>query len=113
MPTHATLAADLLKDAAAFFKNLAQQNADVRKEMTENAAIYERMAELIETQPTGMAPGGQPYSQLCARLLRDSATFWRKIAAQNEPIREQVEYNADINEQIAAALEQNPLGILD
>ncbi len=113
MPTHAALAADLLKDAAAFFKTLAGQNADVRKEMTENAAIYERMAALMETAPTGTAPGGQPYSQLCAQLLRDSAIFWRKIATQNEPIREQVEYNADIYDQIAAAVANDPLGILD
>ncbi|MGB4108152.1 MAG: hypothetical protein WBK55_10220 [Alphaproteobacteria bacterium] len=113
MPTHAALAADLLKDAAVFFTTLAEQNDGLRKEMTENAVIFERMASLIETDPRGTAPTGQPYSQLCAQLLRDSAVFWRKIAAQNEPIREQVEFNADICEQIAEAVAKDPLGILD
>ena len=113
MPTYAALTADLLKAAAAFYRTLAEQNEAVRKEMTENAGIYERMAALIEKDPRGAAPGGQAYSQLCARLLRDSAKFFRKVALQNEPIREQMDHNAQIYEQIANGVSTDPLGVLD
>lgn len=113
MPTYAAITADLLKDAATFFRTLAEQNEAVRKEMTENAIIYDRLAELMEKDPRGVAGGGQPFSELSARLLRDTATLFRKLAIQNEPIREQMEHNADIYEQVADAVARDPLAILD
>jgi hypothetical protein len=113
MPTYAAITVDLLKDAATFFRTLADQNEGVKKEMTENAAIYERMAEMMEKDPRGAAPGGQTFGQLSARLLQDTANLFRKLAVQNEPIREQMEHNANIYDQVAEAVAKDPLAILD
>jgi hypothetical protein len=113
MPTYAELTHDLLNDAAAFFKTLAEQNEAIRADMTENATIYERMALLIKQDPQGASPVGQPYSQLAAKLLKDTAIFYRKVAKQNGPIQEQMDHNADIYEQIAEAVVLDPTGVLD
>lgn len=53
MPTHAELAARLLRDAAEFFRTVAQQNASIREQMRENASVFEEVATLVETDPTG------------------------------------------------------------
>ena len=53
------------------------------------------------------------YAQVAARLLRDAAKFFRNVAAQNEPLREQMEDNATVYEQLADLVESNPLGELD
>ena len=53
MSTHAELAARLLRDAAEFFSHLAKDNPDLAEAMTENAGIYEQVAHLVETDPTG------------------------------------------------------------
>lgn len=53
MATHASLAAHLLRDAALFYLAIARDNADIHDDMVENAAVYERVACLIEADPTG------------------------------------------------------------
>lgn len=113
MPTYAEITADLLKDAAVFFRTLAEQNVEVRKQMSENAAIYDRMAGMLLAQPTGRSPDGTPFAHLSARLLRDTGKFYRTLAAKNEPIREQMEYNAGIYEQIADEVTQDPQGVME
>jgi len=52
-------------------------------------------------------------AQLAAKLLRDAATFFRNVGAQNAPLREQMNDNASVYEQVADLLEQNPMGSLD
>lgn len=54
MPTHAELAAKLLRDAATFFKSVGEQNAPLQPEMNENAAVYEQVANLVEVNPGGV-----------------------------------------------------------
>ncbi len=53
MPAHNELAAKLLRDAAAFFKTIAQQNPPLKEQMDENADVFEQVADLVETDPTG------------------------------------------------------------
>lgn len=53
------------------------------------------------------------YAQLAAKLLRDAATFFRNVGAQNEPLKDQMNDNASVYEQVADLLEQNPNGTLD
>jgi hypothetical protein len=52
-------------------------------------------------------------AQLAAKLLRDAATFFRNVGAQNEPLREQMNDNAAVYDQIADLLEQDPTRVLD
>jgi uncharacterized protein Yka (UPF0111/DUF47 family) len=59
MATHAEMAAQLLREAADFFSHLAKDNPEVSKEMLENAAIYEQVANLIEKDPTGEVDMGE------------------------------------------------------
>jgi len=56
MPSHAQLAAKLLRDAAAFFRDVGGQNPELTAEMHENAAVYEQVADLTEADPLGELP---------------------------------------------------------
>lgn len=53
MPSHSELAAKLLRDAAAFFKTIAEQNPPLKEQMAENADVFEQVADLVETDPSG------------------------------------------------------------
>ena len=53
------------------------------------------------------------YAQLAAKLLRDAATFFRNVGAQNEPLRDQMEDNASVYEQVADLVEKDPSGVLE
>ena len=57
MPAHNELAAKLLRDAAAFFKTIAEQNPPLKDQMDENADVFEQVADLVETDPTGQVEG--------------------------------------------------------
>jgi len=52
MATNAEIAAKLLRDAATFFRHVAEQNAPIREQMNSNAKAYEVVAELVEGDPT-------------------------------------------------------------
>jgi hypothetical protein len=52
------------------------------------------------------------YAQLGAKLLRDAATFFRNVGAQNEALKEQLNDNASVYNQVADMLEKNPLGVI-
>ena len=56
MPTHAQLAAKLLRDAAIFFRNVGAQNPALADDMNENAAVYEQVAGLTEADPLRELP---------------------------------------------------------
>lgn len=112
MPTHSELAGKLLKDAATFFRTLADQNNDLRQQMTENATVFEQMGDLIINDPNGTLEG-TAHGELAGRLLRDAATFFRTLAEQNEPIKDQMHENANVYEQLGNFVQQDPLGILD
>ena len=112
MPTHAELSAKLLGDAATFFRTLAQHNEPLRKQMTENASVFEQMADFLINDPEGVLDGAQ-VSELAGRLLKDAAMFFRTLAEQNDPIREQMSENANVYDQMGDLVIANPVGILD
>lgn len=45
---------------------------------------------------------------IAAKLLRDAATFFRHVGEQNEPIREQMDSNAQAYEAVAELVESDP-----
>lgn len=53
------------------------------------------------------------HAQIAGRLLRDAAKFFRNVGEQNEPLREQMNDNATVYDQVAQLLEADPLGELD
>ena len=53
------------------------------------------------------------YAQLGAKLLRDAAIFFRNVGAQNEPLKEQMNDNASVYDQVADLLEKDPLAKID
>lgn len=112
MPTHAELAGKLLSDAATFFRTLAEQNPDIQKEMTENATVFVQMAELLVNDPQGSIDD-KSHGELAGRLLKDAAEFFRTLSEQNEPIKEQMNENARVFEQLSDLVTENPLGVLD
>lgn len=112
MPSHAELASRLLTDSAGFFRTIGNQNEELKNQMDENAGVFEQMADLIAQDPNGQL-NGTAYSELCGRLLKDAAAFFRTLAEQNEPVREQMEENASVFEQIGDLVIQDPNGIMD
>ena len=54
MATHAELAARLLRDAAHFFRTIGSQNEPLKEQMTENADVFEQVANLVEADPAGV-----------------------------------------------------------
>ena len=50
---------------------------------------------------------------LAARLLRDAAGFFRNVGDQNEPLKEQLDDNANVYEQVADLLERDPSGTVE
>lgn len=56
MPTHAQLAARLLRDAASFFRTVGEQNVTLKPQMDENAHVFDQVAELVEQDPNGAIP---------------------------------------------------------
>ena len=112
MPTHAELAGKLLVDAATFFRTLSSQNPELADQMNENATVFEQMANLLVQQPQGVLEG-TPHGELAGRLLVDASGFFYTLAEQNEPIRDQMNENARVYEQIGQLVSKDPLGILD
>jgi hypothetical protein len=53
MQTYAQLSAKLLRDAATFFRNVGDQNAEIKEQMHDNAAVYDQVAALVEKDPLG------------------------------------------------------------
>lgn len=54
MPAHSELAAKLLRDAAAFFQTIAEQNPPLKEQMDENADVFKQVADLVESDPNGV-----------------------------------------------------------
>ena len=53
MPSHAELAARLLRDAASFFRTIGEQNPPLQEQMLENASVFDQVAGLVEKDPNG------------------------------------------------------------
>ncbi|MCK5283990.1 MAG: hypothetical protein KAJ86_00225 [Alphaproteobacteria bacterium] len=70
------------------------------------------MSNFITAQPGGSLDD-KPHSELAGQLLKDAADFFKTLGEQNEPIKEQMDENAKIYEQISSLVMQDPLGILD
>lgn len=62
MPTHSELAAQLLRDAASFFRTIGEQNAPMKDQMAENAAVFDEVAVLVETDPLGEINDGHVHN---------------------------------------------------
>ena len=50
------------------------------------------------------------HAELAGRLLKDAAKFFRTIGEQNEALKPQMEQNADVFEQVAELVENDPNG---
>ncbi len=51
---HIGLAVILLRDAAGFFRNVGEQNVELKEQMFDNANVYEEVAQLLENDPEGL-----------------------------------------------------------
>ena len=110
--THAEVASNLLKEAAAFFINLGNENEQIAAQMNENARVFTQMADLLDHSPAGTIDG-QTHGQMAGKLMEDAANFFMALGEQNEPIKEQMDQNADIYKQIGSLVGTDPLGTMD
>ncbi len=60
MPTNAQLAAKLLRDASVFFRHVGEQNPPIADQMNDNAQVYDEVAGLVESDPSGELPEQAP-----------------------------------------------------
>ena len=56
MATHAQIAANLLRNAATFFRDIGGQNPDLAEQMEVNARTYDAVADMVEQDPNGEMP---------------------------------------------------------
>ncbi|MEO1703428.1 MAG: hypothetical protein AAFR71_15400 [Pseudomonadota bacterium] len=112
----AVLAAKLMKDAAAFFRQLADDNDELREQMVENATVYDQVSDLVRTDPTGALSGDDGTSashvSLASKLLEDAANFFDALGEANEPLAEQMAENAMVFRQMAQVLTKDPFEVL-
>ena len=59
MTTNAEMAAMFLRNSAAYFRGVGENNPSVQGEMEANANSYEVMADLVETDPNGPSPSAE------------------------------------------------------
>jgi hypothetical protein len=52
-------------------------------------------------------------AEIAAKLLRDAATFFRHVGDQNDPIKDQMDSNAQAYETIAELVETEPTAEFD
>ena len=52
----------------------------------------------------------ESHINIAGRLLRDAAVFFQNIGEQNPPLKEQMEANATVYQQVADLLESDPHG---
>lgn len=53
------------------------------------------------------------HTDLAAKLLKDAAIFFRNVGAQNPALAEQMDDNADVYDQVAELLQNDPHGEID
>lgn len=56
MTKHADLAADLLRKAAAFYRQVAESNPGAAQALQESADTFDSVATLVERDSTGSLP---------------------------------------------------------
>ncbi|GEO38651.1 hypothetical protein GGE65_002577 [Skermanella aerolata] len=52
-------------------------------------------------------------AEIAAKLLRDAATFFRHVGEQNDPIKDQMDSNAQAYDTIAELVETEPTAEFD
>ena len=53
MASHAEIAANLLRNAATFFRDIGGQNPELKDQMEVNARSYDAVADMVESDPHG------------------------------------------------------------
>ncbi len=53
------------------------------------------------------------HAELAGRLLRDAAKFFRTVGEQNNTLQPQMEENANVFDQVATLVEQDPNGSIE
>lgn len=56
MATHAEIAANLLRNAATFFRDIGGQNEELKEQMEVNARTYNAVADMLEQDPNAEMP---------------------------------------------------------
>jgi hypothetical protein len=56
MATHAQIAANLLRNAATFFRDIGGQNTELKEQMDANARTYDSVADMLEQDPNAELP---------------------------------------------------------
>ena len=125
---HSDIVVHCLKDLAGFFRNMAEDNSPLENAMASSAQLCEQVAHLMETDPLAtlseerFASWNEEYGpfdenvqnfHLAAILLRRAVSFLRTIGEVDETLTEQMRRNAELYEQMADLLENDPEGEME
>ncbi len=111
MARYSELASKLLQDAAGFFDSLAEQNEPLKEQMLENANVYRQIGTMFAADPGGNLDE-KTLAELTVKLLADAADFFETLGDQNKLLKEQMQENATVFQQMAKLIEENPHGEL-
>jgi hypothetical protein len=53
MSTNAEISARLLRHAAEFFRHVGEQNPNLQEQLSEEARVFDTVADVVEKDPTG------------------------------------------------------------
>jgi hypothetical protein len=112
--TVSDLSCKLLRDAAAFFVSVGEQNPRLSAEMTGNAEVYRQVADILEVDPGHRldnedgTPSGASLSDVAAKMLDDAATFFLNVGVQNPALGGQMDDSAGVFRTVAELLKSDP-----
>lgn len=111
------LASQLLRDAAGFFEEVADQNPDLDEMMRGNAQVYRQVADALDADPSTrlQAEDLDPpptVADLAVRLLSDAAEFFENVFQQNPETGEGLPATVEAYRALAELVAEDPEGRL-
>ncbi len=111
------LASQLLRDAAGFFEEVADQNPDLDEMMRGNAQVYRQVADALDADPSTrlQAEDLDPpptVADLAVRLLSDAAEFFENVFQQNPETGEDLPATVEAYRALAELVAEDPEGRL-
>lgn len=107
------LASQLLREAAGFFDNVADENPNLDEMMRDNAGVYRHVADALDADPgaeievqTMLEPVA--VVDLAIRLLHDAGAFFENVAEQNPDTAESLPDTAEAYQMLADLLDDDP-----
>ena len=107
------LASQLLRSAADFFVNVAEQNPSLDQMMRDNAGVYHQVADALDADPSATIDVQDlvPVPTVCdlaVRLLSEAGEFFENVFDQNPVTGEDLPATAEAYRALAELMATDP-----